>query len=346
MGIETAPAHHLEEVESTARRHALAVLVAGAAAASLCGSGSAAKAKSPGFAYPRLPSRANLPLLGGFGLVRRWTISYIAHNGFPRRAYVVLPRWYGPGNHPPLPLIISPHGRGIAALDNARRWGNLPALGRFALVNPEGQGRELTLYSWGDPGEIADLARMPRIVTSRLGWLRIDRGRVYAFGSSMGGQETLLLVAEHPTVLAGAAAFDSATNLAARYAAFPLLRFGLELQRLARIEVGGPPWLDPRAWAVRSPIDWARQIAFSGVPLQIWWSWKDRIVVDQARESGALYRTVKRLNPAAPVAEHVGTWAHSAEFRATRRLPYALALFGLMPPYRAHAPGLVGTGGG
>lgn len=121
---------------------------------------------------------------------------------------------------------------------------------------------------------------------------------------------------------------------------------GLGVQRLALTEVGGAPWIDPRAWAIRSPIDWARQIAFSGVPLQIWWSWKDRIVVDQNRESGALYRAIKRLDPAAPVAEFVGNWAHSAEFKATRRLPYALALFGLMPPYRAHAPGLVAPGGG
>ena len=187
---------------------------------------------------------------------------------------------------------------------------------------------------------------MPEIVASRLPWLRVDRARVYAFGGSMGGQETLLLVAQHPAVLAGAAAFDSPTNLAARYEGFRVLPFGPSVQRLARIEVGGAPWVDPRAWALRSPIDWAREIAFSGVPLQIWWSWKDQIVVDQNRESGALYRSIKRLNPTAPVAEFVGTCAHSAEFKATRRLPYALALFGLMPPYRAHAPGLVGSSGG
>lgn len=39
--------------------------------------------------------------------------------------------------------------------------------------------------------------------------------------------------------------------------------------------------------------------AFSGVPLHIWWSTRDRIVVD-------------------------GTWAHSAEMHATARLPVAL----------------------
>jgi hypothetical protein len=278
--------------------------------------------------------------LRGFDLVRRWTISYVAHDGRIRRAYVVLPRWYGPARHPPLPLVISPHGRGVPAAANARLWGNLPAIGRFALVAPEGEGRRLALYSWGAPGEIADLARMPAIVHSALPWLRIDYDRIYAFGSSMGGQETLLLVAFRPRLLAGAAAFDAATNLAARYSAFRLLRFGLSVRRLARLEVGGTPWEDPRAWAVRSPIDHARRIAASGVPLQIWWSRKDTVVVDQSQQSGLLYRMIKRLDPRAPVKEFVGYWRHSAEFKATRRLPYALALFGLMPPYRRHAPGL------
>src|SRR5712691_10454576 len=40
------------------------------------------------------------------------TIHYKTHDGYRRAAYVVLPDWYGPGDNPPLPLIISPHGRG------------------------------------------------------------------------------------------------------------------------------------------------------------------------------------------------------------------------------------------
>src|SRR5581483_571321 len=121
------------------------------------------------------------PALGLENHVRIWPIRYVAHDGLVRKAYVVLPRWYGPSDHPPLPLVISPHGRGVPAIDNVKLWGNLPAAGRFALVAPEGQGRRLTLYSWGDPGEIDDLARMPRIVTHALPWLRIDRHRIYAF---------------------------------------------------------------------------------------------------------------------------------------------------------------------
>src|ERR671934_1688836 len=83
-------------------------------------------------------------------LVRVWRISYHAHDGLVRPAYVVLPRWYGPRRDPPLPLVISPHGRGCAGLSNAVSWGDLPARGPFALVSPEGQGRRLVRYSWGD----------------------------------------------------------------------------------------------------------------------------------------------------------------------------------------------------
>jgi poly(3-hydroxybutyrate) depolymerase len=201
--------------------------------------------------------------------VRVWTIHYRAHDGLIRPAYVVLSKWYGPRDHPPIPLIISPHGRGVDARTNVRIWGDLPALGRFAVVNPEGQGRRLELYSWGDPGQIDDLARMPAILHRALPWLRIDPHRIYAYGGSMGGQEVLLLVAHHPRFLAGAAAFDAPVDLALRYRQFRRLRSGFLLQTLAQVELGGPPGADPRAYELRSPLDFARQIAFSRVPLQI-----------------------------------------------------------------------------
>jgi pimeloyl-ACP methyl ester carboxylesterase len=278
-----------------------------------------------------VPAYSRLRPLGPPPSVRVWPIQYRAHDGRLRHAYVQLPRSYGRSDHPRIPLIISLHGRGGDAVENVRRWGALPAFGRFAVVSPEGQGRRLALYSWGDPAEIDDLARMPQNVEHALPWLRIDRRRIYAFGGSMGGQETLLLVAEHPHLLAGAAAFDAPTNMAERYAAFPLLRFGRRLQRLARFEIAGTPWSLPGAFAVRSPLDWVRRIAFSGVPLQIWWSTRDRIVVDQAKESGRLYREIEQLNPTGPVHEYVGTWAHTAELRATAKLPVALRLFHLLP---------------
>ena len=240
--------------------------------------------------------------------VRVVTVHYRTHDGFRRAAYVVLPDWYSRSNNPPLPLIISPHGRGVSAEENVDRWGDLPALGPFAVVNPEGQGRRLERFSWGYPGQIDDLARMPSIVRRALPWVRIEPRGTYAFGASMGGQETLLLLARHPALLAGAAAFDPVTDMARRYRDFGTLRcnrgcltrwgvrIGSGLRRLAQEEIGGTPAGNPHAYAVRSPITYAKRIAHSRVPLQLWWSRTD-LVVRSSDQAVPLARKLRRLNP-------------------------------------------------
>ena len=124
--------------------------------------------------------------------VKQWGFRYRAHNGISRWAIVVLPSRYGPSNSTPrLPLVISPHGRGVRARTNARLWGDLPASGDFAVICPGGMGRRLPLHSWGFRGQINDLARMPLILGRARPWVRIDTSRIYAVGGSMGGQETL-----------------------------------------------------------------------------------------------------------------------------------------------------------
>ena len=166
-----------------------------------------------------------------------WTINYLAWDGkTARKATVVLPSAWGPGNVPqPLPLVISPHGRnGFGEVNAYYYWKELPADGPFALVSPDGLGRAhdqasdpndqpppaLGFYTYGYPGQIGDLARMPSILKATLPWLELDLTRVYVLGSSMGGQETILLAAKYPTalaggdgVLAGAAAFDAPCDL-------------------------------------------------------------------------------------------------------------------------------------
>jgi hypothetical protein len=273
--------------------------------------------------------------------VRVVTVYYTTHDGHRRAAYVVLPEWYGPGNNPPLPLIISPHGRGVSAEENVDRWGDLPAVGPFAVINPEGQGRKFARFSWGYSGQIDDLARMPSIARRGIPWLRIEPGQIYAFGTSMGGQETLLLVARHPHLLAGAAAFDPVTDMAKRYRDFGRLRcnricvrkwgqpIGAGLRRIARQEIGGTPGSDPRAYARRSPITYARKIAASGVPLQLWWSRNDH-VVRAGDQSLPLARKLRRLNPTAPLHTVVGTWAHSDDMRPYFMLIPALKKFELV----------------
>jgi pimeloyl-ACP methyl ester carboxylesterase len=154
----------------------------------------------------------------------------------------------------------------------------------------------------------------------------------------MGGQETLLLVAQHPSLLAGAVAFDPATDMARRYRDFAHLRNGRKLQRLARIECGGTPAEVPGAYLARSPDAYVDAIAFSGVPLQIYWSVRDRIIPDQVDEAALLAADILTVNPAAKLWDFEGAWEHTAEMQARRRLPRALARFGLLG--RADVPTL------
>jgi pimeloyl-ACP methyl ester carboxylesterase len=275
--------------------------------------------------------------------VRVWRISYSAHNGVARPAYVVLPAWYGPERNPPLPVVISPHGRGGDGRSNAKFWGDLPAVGQFAVINPDGMGRRFERFSYGYSGQIDDLARMPNIAVRALPWLHLDRERVYALGTSMGGQETLLLVARHPRLLAGAVAMDSVTDLARRYDQLPgvpcnaacLERwgtpFGRVLQATLLKEVGGAPADRRLAYAARSARSQARRIADSGVPLQLWWSSGDQIVFDQEHQSAALARDLRRLSHCTPVVTYAGTWRHSQAMWAGSLLPVALAGLGLIP---------------
>src|SRR5262249_41894972 len=136
------------------------------------------------------PSRGNWP----WQHVKPWAITYLAWDGVtPRKAIVVLPRAWGPKHHPPpLPLVISPHGRTNFALNNARGyWQNAPAAGPFALVCPDGLARARSaatdladvppnpsLFTYGNEGQIHDLARMPHIVAATLPWLELDRSRI------------------------------------------------------------------------------------------------------------------------------------------------------------------------
>ena len=98
----------------------------------------------------------------------------------------------------------------------------------------------------------------------------------------------------------------------------------------------GPPRTAGESYEARSPSDLARAIALSGVPLELWWSVRDRIVLDEAAQSGRLYREIKRLAPDARVREVVGRWAHTAELDA--KLPIALRWLGLLPQRNRRNP--------
>jgi pimeloyl-ACP methyl ester carboxylesterase len=187
---------------------------------------------------PTIPYHPHWP----YARTRAYTVPYLAWDDKTvREAVIVMPSGWGPEHHPhALPLVISPHGRNNFGWGNAAHyWRELPADGPFALVCPDGLSRahnratnpfdqpppDPSLFTYGYKRWIDDLARMPKIVMATLPWLRIDLERIYVLGSSMGGQETLLLAARYPKSLsggtgrlAGAAAFDSTCDLATQCA--------------------------------------------------------------------------------------------------------------------------------
>lgn len=269
--------------------------------------------------------------------VRTLTFTYRSHAGVPRHAYLVLPSWYGAARHPSIPFVISPHGRGVTGRYNLRFWGGIAARGPFAVVSPDGQGRRLgPAYSWGYRGQIDDLARMPALAMRAFPWLRIDRKRVYAIGDSMGAQEVLLLAARRNVHLAGVAAFDPVSNIAARYVAWGRTSGEQDLPAKARVEIGGTPASAPGAYAARSPIDVVGAIARSRIPLQLWWSKRDAVITDQDVQSARFYDRLVALH--ARVASVVGDWQHGHAMHPQTRLPEALACFGLIPARGVASP--------
>src|SRR5436190_1404277 len=264
--------------------------------------------------------------------------AYPSHAGVSRTAYLVLPAWYGPDRHPPLPAVISPHGRGVSGAYNLRFWGDLPARGPFALISPDGQGRRLPLYSWGYAGQIHDLARMPASAGKAFPWLAIDRARVYAIGDSMGAQEVLLLAARRGVRLAGVAAFDPVTDMALRYRRWFVTPGEHALPAKARVEFGGTPAQLPQAYEARSPRAYVGAIARSGIPLQLWWSRRDSVITDQVAETAVFYRRLVAVAPGAPAQQIVGYWEHAHEMHPGTQLPPALACFGLVDPAGVEVP--------
>jgi poly(3-hydroxybutyrate) depolymerase len=284
-----------------------------------------AEFSQPGWREPvsiRLPADID-------SLVREVPVQYVSQDGFRRRALVLMPLHVDSSKK--LPLIIAPHGRGVTPEANSLFWGDLPGRDGFVLVEPAGMGRRLSLFSWGYGGQIEDLARMPGIVEAAFPSLNIDEKRIYAFGGSMGGQEALLLLVHHPDLLAGVAAFDAPTDMVKRYSALRRLKSGKYLQRLARQEIGGTPTQNPPAYRLRSPLLYARRIAFAGVPVQIWWSDRDHVVRRQWEQSGALVKAIREANPSAPLTEVKGMWVHTVEMEWDHRLPEALRRFGIVP---------------
>ena len=121
------------------------------------------------------------------------------------------------------------------------------------------------------------------------------------------------------------------TNFYRRYNDFAITPGRRGLQALARFEVGGTPRTNPTGYVLRSPTHWLKEIAGSGVRLQLWWSITDQIVIDQTHQSAHFYNELRKLRPRARVEAVTGVWRHSAEMRHDTQLPDAVRWLGLLP---------------
>ena len=253
-----------------------------------------------------LAAMADLPL------TRMLRVGYEAHDGKWLKAIVLEPRRDAHN----LPLVIAPHGRGGDAAHACAVWGDLPGYAHVAVVCADDPGRVTPHYAWGDPGTIHDLARLPAIVEQAQPGL-VKPGSIYAVGDSMGGQEVLLLMADKPRLLRGAVAMDPTTDLALRYRQLAQVPNGVrDWQPLMRLEVGGTPSQVPRAYAARSPIDHVRTIAASDVPLEVWWSLRDRAVPSKpGTQAQAFITDLARADPRAIVCQRMGWWVHGWPWR-------------------------------
>jgi pimeloyl-ACP methyl ester carboxylesterase len=241
-----------------------------------------------------------------------YAVPYFAWNGRSRTAVVVLPRDYVPGAAAEaLPCVVEARGRNFSAASHARCWEDLPSTRGFIVICADSSGRRDPANSWGVAGQIDDLADLPAVVEASIPWVKIDRQRLYVVGPSMGGTEALTAIALHPDVFAAGISVDGVADLAARYREYGLVD-RLDDRRLMRAEIGGTPRQVPFKYAVRSPSHYAGTLALCGVPLTIWWSADDKLVIHQATtQTGKLYERIRTLSPDSPVTQRIGTGSHS-----------------------------------
>jgi pimeloyl-ACP methyl ester carboxylesterase len=246
-------------------------------------------------------------------------------DGSVQRAVLSLP---GRPVDGPLPVVLAPHPFGWSVDEDYhggcaglkapghRGWLGVPTDAGVAVLQPEGHHRVVDGCSLGYEGVGRDV---PAWLDAVRAVAPVDEARVYACGLSMGGQESLLMAALNPGVIAAVFAFNPVVDVAAwhedlaRTTSAELRAEGSD-GRIAD-EVGGPPAEVPDAYAARNVLARPGGLdVLRSVPIAVWWSHLDLVVPRQSECHGKrLYDELKRLDPHAPVTEY----DHTARYRLT-----------------------------
>lgn len=223
-----------------------------------------------------------------------------------------------------LPLLVAAHPAGGASTC-VDQMATLAGRFNFVLACLDGQGNSTRAFSYGAPGQIADLAAAPRLIAGRLPGMKLDASKLYLVGSSMGGTEALLVGLRYPGAYRETVGLDPITDLGFRFNSLPLVR-----RNQLEAECGGPPTVMGACYVARSPMAYVGTRARAAAVLNVWYSTTDPV-------SGAPQQTPKFLTAERPLTQpgrllvRVGTWGHGALWdRADHRAAWLIDL-GLVP---------------
>ncbi len=253
-------------------------------------------------------------------VLRTW---YDTWNGRRRAMTILFPR-AAENTGRVLPLLVAAHPAGGASTCVDQIASFAGQFG-FVLACLDGQGISTRAFSYGAPGQIADLAAAPRLIAGRLPGMKLDARKLYLVGSSMGGTEALLVGLRYPGAYRETVALDPVTDLGFRFNSLPLVR-----RNQLESECAGPPTLRGSCYSVRSPIAYVGKRALGSAVLNVWWSTTDP--VSGAPQQVPRFLAAQRgLMQPGQLRERVGAWGHGALWdRADHRAAWLIDL-GLVP---------------
>ena len=212
-----------------------------------------------------------------------------------------------------LPLLVAAHPAGGASTCADQ------------MAQLSGQGVVTRAFSYGAPGQIADLAAAPRLIAGRLPGMKLDARRLYIVGSSMGGTEALLVGLRYPNAYRETVALSPVTDLGFRFNSLPLVRRG-QLEA----ECAGSPMVRGACYVERSPIALIGRRAVGSTILSVWYSTDDP-VSGAPQQVPRFVVSARRLMGPDQLRVRVGTGGHGALWdRADYRAAWLIDL-GLVP---------------